>query len=120
MNTMNLPGFTAKNSIYKTISHFQSKAGHSFGRVNNSNQLYLQKPNKDNTAGGKCHATHSGGTIYAGKYNSEGHCCAPTSTGKLCVNCDNSNNTCGDGHTTRAILHTFTRGNLRSGTFARV
>ena len=96
MNTMNMPGFTAEASLYTVSGRYQSEAARRVGGEKQDNHVYMQKPNRDNTAGGKCHATHSNGTISSGTYNSEGYCCAPTSTGKLCVNCDSPNNTCGD------------------------
>jgi hypothetical protein len=66
---MNMPGFTAEHSICKTVNHFQSKAARSVGSGKNDNQVYLQKPNRQNKAGGKCHATTTagyGGTINGG------------------------------------------------------
>ncbi len=120
---MNMPGFTAENSTYNTISHFQSEAALSFGSGNNDNQVYLQKPNSENTPGGKCHATTSGGTINIGTYNSEGKCCGPKlpNGSQFCINCDSPNNTCNDGDAPqRGIFHTFTFGNFQRGIFTRV
>lgn len=118
---MNIPGFTAENSTCKTNNHFQSTSIRSFGNGNNDSQVYLQKPNKDNTTGGKCHATSSDGTINVGTYDSEGWCCAPKPGGKTCINCDSPNNTCGDGDAPkRGIFDRFTGGNFLNGIFARV
>jgi hypothetical protein len=117
MNTMNMPGFTAENSTYKTNNHFQSKVARSFGSGKNDNQVYMQKPRIDNTPGGKCHATTSNGTstVYIGTYDSNGDCCGPT----LCINCDNG--TCGDGHTQPGrVLDRFKFANFQRGIFARV
>ena len=122
MNTMNMPGFTADNSIYKTNSHFQSKADRSLRSAPNDNQVYLQKPRNDNTSGGKCHATSGSGTatVNVGTYNSEGDCCGPklSNGSQLCINCDNG--TCNDGDAPqRSIFNRFRfGGNFQRGIFA--
>lgn len=50
---------------------------------------------KHGTPGAGCHGSGPSGTVYVGTYDARGYCCGPT----LCVNCDNPNNTCGDGTT---------------------
>ena len=120
---MGIPGFTAENSTYKIISRFQAKVARSFGSGGNDNQVYLQKPRRDNTAGGKCHATTSGGTINTGTYDSNGDCCGPKlpNGSQFCINCDSPNNTCNDGDApTRGSWHTVAWGNLQRGVFARI
>jgi len=115
MNSMNMPGFTAENSTYTTIGYFQSKVARSFGSGKNDNHVYMQKPRKDNAAGGQCHGTIStpdgASTVYIGTYNENGDCCGPVS----CINCDRGS--CGDGHTQP---HRFTFGGFQRGIFARV
>jgi hypothetical protein len=101
MTTINMPGFTGENSIYKTVTRFQSEAARRFGSEKKDNQVYMQMPNNQNTAGGACHATTIGGSINVGTYDKNGYCCGPkeSSTGaQYCINCDSPNNTCGDGH----------------------
>ena len=121
MNIMNMPGFTAENSIYNTVSHFQSEAARSFGSGKNDNQVYMQKPKKDNTPGGACHATSASGTatVNTGTYDSEGNCCGPklSNGSQLCINCDNG--TCNDGNASlRGILDRFRIGNFQRSVFA--
>ena len=122
MNTMNLPGFTAENSIYTTNSHFQSEADRSLGSGQNDSHVYMQKPRKESTAGGKCHATSSSGTatVNTGTYNSEGDCCGPkfSNGSQLCINCDNG--TCSDGDAPqRGIFDRFRFTDFQRGVFAR-
>ena len=119
---MNIPGFTAESSAYRTISHFQSNEAGGFGRGNN--QVHLQKPNKENSPGGKCNATTTagnGGTINSGTYDSDGKCCGPklSNGSQYCINCDGTKSTCDDGHKTR-VSHTFGFGNFGSGLLARI
>ncbi len=99
MNTMNMPGFTAEASLYKTSGRYQSEATRSFGSERKDNQVYMQLPNNQNTPGGKCHATTRDGSINSGTYDSSGNCCGPQlgNGSQFCINCDNANNTCGDG-----------------------
>ena len=96
---MSMPRFTAEKSIYETISHFRFEAAGSFGSKKKDNQVYMQKPNNQNTPGGKCHATTLGGdTVNVGTYNADGYCCGPRvsgPSGQLCINCDNG--FCEDG-----------------------
>ena len=116
MNTMNIPGFTAEASFYKTSGYYQSKEARGFGRGKNDNQVYLQRPNKDNIKGGRCNSTMIGetgypSTVYRGYYDDRGWCCGPT----LCQNCNVA--TCGDGHTTpkEGTLEGFTFGIFQGG-----
>jgi hypothetical protein len=99
MNTMNMPGCTGENAIYKTVTRFQSEAARNFGGEKKDNQVYMQKPNNKNTAGGACHATSGSGSasVNVGTYNNEGYCCGPklSNGSQLCINCDNG--TCNDG-----------------------
>lgn len=119
---MNIPGFTAENSTCKTISHFQSKVARSFGSGKNDNQVYMQKPRKENTTGGKCHASTSSGTatVNVGTYDSNGDCCGPklSNGSQLCINCDNG--TCSDGDAPkRGTFGRFTFGDFQHGIFSR-
>ena len=122
MNTMNTPGFNAENSIYENRSLFHSRAARSFGSGNN-NKVYMQRPNSENTPGGKCHASTtagSGGTINSGTYDSEGRCCGPklSNGSQYCINCDGTKSTCDDGDKSKTgFFHPF--GNFQIGSFVR-
>jgi hypothetical protein len=100
---MPMPGFTAENSTHATHSYSQSKAHQSPSSGMNQNLVYLQLPNRDNTAGGACHATSASGTatVNTGTYNSDGYCCGPklSNGSQLCINCDVG--TCSDGNARR-------------------
>ena len=74
MNTTNIPGFTAENSTYRTISQFQSAAARTLDSGKGDNHVYLQLANQY-TEGGACHATTSGGTVNVGTYNKDGDWC---------------------------------------------
>lgn len=122
MNILNMPGFTAESSISNTVSHFQSDAARGFGSGKNDNLVYMQKPKKDNTPGGKCHATSASGTstVNTGTYDSQGDCCGPklANGSQLCINCDTG--TCSDGNAPlRGVFDRFTIGNFQRGVFAR-
>ena|SRR5215469_4181441 len=94
---MKMPGFTAEQSVYKTVSHFQFESARSLGSEKKDNQVYMQKPNSDNTPGASCHATGGDATINVGTYNNDGWCCGPkfSNGSRTCINCDNA--TCADG-----------------------
>src|SRR5690348_305973 len=112
---MNIPGFTAENSIYKTIRRFRSEATRSISNETKDNQVYMQKPNSANTPGGSCTGRISGTTI-SGHYDSIGRCCEDPAPFKVraCIDCDYPNH-CSDG---LRISGTFTFGTL-GGVFAR-
>ncbi|HEY1797198.1 MAG TPA: hypothetical protein VGG57_13895 [Stellaceae bacterium] len=57
----------------------------------------LQMAYADPVPGKECHAmTSSGDKVNDGTYNDKNECCGPAKN--FCINCDNSSNTCGDGH----------------------
>ncbi|BBJ24337.1 hypothetical protein W01_22640 [Candidatus Nitrotoga sp. AM1P] len=117
MSIMNMPGFTAENSIYITVSHFQSEVARSFGSGKNDNQVYMQKPNSENTPGGKCYGRISG-TVISGTYDSMGRCCTAPSPNNfpVCIDCDYPNK-CYD----RAVKSRIdTVGNFQNGFFSLV
>ena len=111
MTSMNMPGFTAENSICKTTSLFRSEADRSFGSRKVDNQAYLQVQKDQGAVGDRCHASSSSGTINAGTYDSSGNCCGPklSNGSQFCINCSNPNNTCGDGHSKFTHLGDFFR-----------
>lgn len=119
---MRIPGFTAQYSTDKSGGHFASPPlRRSHG---NATAVYPQKPNSENTPGGKCNASTtagSGGTINQGTYDSEGRCCGPklSNGSQYCINCDGSKSTCDDGHKER-FSHPFELGHLHSGVFSRM
>jgi len=117
MNTMNMPGFTADASLYETSGHYQSEATRSFGNGTKDNQVYMQKPNSQNTPGGSCYGFTSG-TLISGTYDSMGRCCTgPDYKGfPFCIHCDNDK--CYDRRS--LILGTFTSGNFQRGILAPV
>lgn len=118
MDTMNMPGFTAENSIYRTISHFQSKAARSLIIGKNDHQVYLQKPNSENTLGGKCYGRISG-TVISGTYDSMGRCCTAPSPNSfpVCIDCDYPNK-CYDRAVKSRVFDTI--GNFQQGIFTQV
>ena len=115
---MNIPGFTAENSTKKTIGHFHSEGSRSFGSGKNSNQVHMQRPNSENTAGGKCYGRISGTTV-SGTYDSLGRCCtAPSSNGfPTCIDCDYPNK-CYDRAVRSRISNLI--GNLQQGTLVAI
>ncbi len=122
MNIMNMPGFTAESSIYNTVSHFQSETVRGFGSGKNYNQVYMQRPKKENTPGDKCNATSASGTstVNTGTYDANGDCCGPklSNGSKLCINCDTG--TCSDGHAPlKGVFDRFTIGNFQRGVVVR-
>jgi hypothetical protein len=80
MNTMNMPGFTADDSLYETSGRYQSEATRSLGNGTKDNQVYMQKPNSQNTPGGSCYG-HTSCTTISGIYDSMGRCCIYPSNG---------------------------------------
>lgn len=115
MKNMNTPRFTAENSIYESINHFN--ASRSFGIGTNDNRVYLQKPNNENTPGGKCYGRISGTTI-SGTYDSMGRCCTAPSPNNfpVCIDCDYPNK-CYDRAVKSRIFDTL--GNFQQGTFTQ-
>jgi hypothetical protein len=83
---MNIPGFTAEASLNRMSGHYHSEA--SFDNGTKVNQVHMQKPNNQNTAGGACYGSTSG-TIIRGTYDSLGRCCtAPPNGFPFCIDCD--------------------------------
>lgn len=87
---MNLPGFTAEASFYKKSGHYLSETMRNFGHITKDNQIYMQRPNRENTSGGKCYGSTSG-VLISGTYDSLGRCCTgPDYKGfPFCIDCDN-------------------------------
>lgn len=114
---MYIPGFTAENSTSKTTGHFQSEASRRFVNVKNDDQVYPQKPNSENTPGGKCYGRISGTTI-SGTYDSSGRCCTAPSPNSFptCIDCDYPNK-CYDRAGKSRIFDKL--GNARQGTFTQ-
>ena len=115
---MNIPGFIAENSTYKTISRFRSETTPRIANGAKDNKVYMQKPNDQNTPGGACNGRISGTTI-SGTYDSMGRCCTyPPNGFPFCIDCDYPGN-CYDRKL--SIFNTFTTfGNFQGGIFARV
>src|SRR5262249_32632054 len=111
---MNIPGFTAENSAYKTARRFRSETPRSIANGTKHNQVYMQKPNSENTPGGGCIGRISGTTI-TGHYDSMGRCCEDPAPNKFpsCVDCDYPNH-CYDKAT---ISHWFPFGTTVGGVF---
>src|SRR5438132_911478 len=70
---MRMAGFTAEASLYN-VSGYQHEATRSFGNGTKDSQVQMQRPNNQNTAGGKC-TGHTSGTTIQGTYDSSGRCC---------------------------------------------
>ncbi len=115
---MNIPGFTAEKATNESVGRFRSNADRPFGSVRTDNLVYLQKPNSENTPGGKCYGRVSGTTI-SGTYDSTGRCCtAPApNTFPVCIDCHDVGSKCYDRAVRSRFLETF--GNFGQGTFAR-
>lgn len=116
---MNIPGFTAENSTYKTISRFRSETTRSIGNGAKDNKVYMQKPNSQNTPGGACTGSISG-TIISGTYDSIGRCCTyPPRAFPFCIDCDDLGSKCYDRNL--SIFNPFvTVGNFQGGVFTQV
>lgn len=113
---MTMPGFSADASLFEASKHYQSEADRSFGNRTKYNQVYMQKPNSENTPGGSCIARTSGTTII-GTYDSKGRCCTyPPNAFPFCIDCDVDK--CRDRRL--GALGTFTSGNFQGGIFATV
>lgn len=115
---MTIPGFSAENVIGNTVGHFQSKAVRFLTSRENDHQVYLQKPNHENTPGGKCLGQISG-TVISGTYDSMGRCCTAPLPNRFpaCIDCDYPNK-CYDRVVKSRILDTF--GNVHLGTYTPV
>jgi hypothetical protein len=113
---MNIPGFTAEKSTYKTIRRFRSETTRNISDGTKDNQVYMQKPNNANTPGGKCSGWMTGNVTISGHYDSLGRCCEDPSPYKVraCIDCDYPNH-CSDR---LVISNTFPFGTL-GGVFAR-
>jgi len=112
---MKIPGFTAENSTDKMTGRFQSRTSRLFDS-SNEGQVYLQKPNSENSPGGKCYGRVSGTTI-TGTYDSKGRCCEAPAPNKFpaCVDCDDVGSKCYD----RAVRTSVLAGSGSFATFAR-
>lgn len=84
---MRIPGFTAEASCTGARRRYQSET--SFDNATKLNQVHMQLPNSQNTAGGACYG-HTSGTIVAGYYDALGRCCTgPDYKGfPFCIDCD--------------------------------
>jgi len=103
---MTMPGFTAEASLYGARVCYQAEAIRPFSSENGGPLVYMQRPRSENTEGGRCSATTSGGdTIYVGTYNAAGDCCGPklSNGSQFCINCDNTSNTCTDRMPSRLL-----------------
>ena len=108
---MNMPGFKADASLYGKSGRYLSKLSRS---NTNHNQVYMQKPNSQNTPGGNCYGFTSG-TLITGTYDSQGRCCIyPRNAFPFCIDCDVDK--CYDRRL--AISGGFTSGTFRGGVFA--
>jgi hypothetical protein len=88
MNVHKIPGFTADASLYDTSLRYRSDDDRSFASGSKQDQVYMQKPNSQNTAGGKC-TGHTSGTTITGTYDSLGRCCIYPKNGfPYCIDCD--------------------------------
>jgi hypothetical protein len=113
---MRMPGFTAENSTY-TMSRFRSDP-RSLGNGTRDNQVFMQKPNSQNTPGGSCIGRISG-TVITGTYDSLGRCCIHPKDGfPFCIDCDDVNSKCYDRKPLTS--GTFTSGNFQTGIFSQV
>ena len=109
---MSIPGFTAENSTYPASRRFRSDRRR-LANGTRDNQVFMQKPNSENTPGGKCYGRISGTTI-SGTYDSQGRCCTyPPNGFPHCIDCDDFGSKCYDRATTRP--GTFTTGTFQTG-----
>jgi hypothetical protein len=115
MNENKLPGFTAHASLYEKGSRYRSEATGLFANGTKVNEVHMQKPNSQNTAGGSCYGFTSG-TLIKGTYDSLGRCCTyPPKGFPFCIDCDVDK--CYDRQL--AISGGFTLGNIQGGVFTR-
>jgi hypothetical protein len=113
---MSIPGFTAEKSTHRTIRSFRSHP-RSLGNGTRDNQIFMQKPNSENTPGGSCTGRISGTTI-TGTYDSQGRCCTyPPNGFPHCIDCDDFGSKCYDRAS--RISGAFTSGNFQTGVFSR-
>jgi hypothetical protein len=111
---MSLPGFTAEHSTYRAIRSLRSDPRR-LGNGERDNRVFMQKPNSQNTAGGKCYG-HTSGTTITGTYDSLGRCCIyPKNAFPFCIDCDTDK--CYDRAS--VIRGTFTAGGFHSGVLTR-
>jgi hypothetical protein len=112
---MKVPGFTADASLYQTGGQYQSGGLRTFDYGAKVNQVQMQKPNSQNTAGGACYGSTSG-VLIKGTYDSQGRCCTgPDYKGfPFCIDCDTDK--CYDRRS--AILSTVTSGIFQRGVLA--
>ena len=110
---MRMAGFTAEASLYN-VSGYQHEATRSFGNGTKDSQVQMQRPNNQNTAGGKC-TGHTSGTTIQGTYDSSGRCCtgADYPGFPFCIDCDTDH--CYDRQS--VVRGKFT--NIQAGVFAR-
>lgn len=82
---MRIPGFTADASLNQMHRRYQSETTFSNTAMD---EVQMQKPNSQNTAGGKCYG-HTSGTTITGTYDSQGRCCIHPANGfPFCIDCD--------------------------------
>jgi hypothetical protein len=110
---MNMPGFTAGASLKETIGPYQWSLTSSFAIGAKANEVLMQKPNSENTPGGKCYGK-AGPDIIQGTYDSKGRCCGPHGGWQVCVDCDTDK--CFDRAS--RFVSRFTSGDFLSGVFA--
>ena len=110
---MKMPGFTAEASLNRMSRQYGAET--SFGKERRD-QVLMQKPNSQNTAGGACTGRTSGTTV-SGYYDSQGRCCTgPDYKGfPFCIDCDADK--CYDRQTIKSSAFAF--GNLLNSVFAR-
>jgi hypothetical protein len=113
---MGIPGFTAEHSTYTTSRRFRS-AHRSLGNGTRDGNVFMQKPNSQNSPGGSCYGRVSG-VLISGTYDSLGRCCTyPPNGFPYCVDCDDVNSKCYDRQS--RLSGTLTRGNFQTGIFAQ-
>jgi hypothetical protein len=112
---MGIPGFTAEYSTYTTSRDFRT-AHRGLGNGTRDSNVFMQKPNSQNTPGGSCYGRVSG-TLISGTYDSLGRCCTyPPNGFPFCVDCDDVNSKCYDRQS--RISSTLTGGNFQTAIFA--
>jgi hypothetical protein len=110
---MRIPGFTADASLNEMSRRYQSETTFS---NRTKDQVQMQRPNWENTAGGACYG-HTSGTTISGTYDSQGRCCTyPPKGFPFCIDC--TTDKCYDKKlTTRGLGWAF---NSPTGVFARL
>ena len=113
---MRFPGFTAEHSTYVTCRGFRS-ANSSLGHGTRESNVFMQKPNSQNTPGGNCYGRVSG-VVISGTYDSLGRCCTyPPNGFPHCIDCDDVGSKCYDRPS--RISATLGVGDFQTGIFSR-